>query len=288
LRRASAVTDAHATSFGASASGVATRRSNIRPRAGDIRRPPVFLRARKFNLKTPESLKPMPKSSSINPGDDAFGIQLQNFKNAIGGYATTLGLSAATVTAQGDDADYFSGTLQCQQTMVAGSRQWTAWKDLMRYGGDTPPSGAPVAPALSIPPGSSAPGIESRFRALVKQIKAHPAYNSAIGQALGIEGAEQTAPDLTTIQPDISAAINGSNVEVNWGWGGYSSFLDQLELEVDRGQGFVLLAIDTTPGYTDTQPLPAAPTKWTYRAIYRVGDSRVGQWSKPISVTVGG
>jgi hypothetical protein len=26
----------------------------------------------------------------------------------------------------------------------------------------------------------------------------------------------------------------------------------------------------------------------SYRAIYRVGDSRVGQWSKPVSVTVGG
>jgi hypothetical protein len=28
--------------------------------------------------------------------------------------------------------------------------------------------------------------------------------------------------------------------------------------------------------------------KWTYQAIYRVGDGRVGQWSKPVSVTVGG
>jgi hypothetical protein len=28
--------------------------------------------------------------------------------------------------------------------------------------------------------------------------------------------------------------------------------------------------------------------KWTYRAIYRLGDNRVGQWSKPVSVTVGG
>jgi hypothetical protein len=45
---------------------------------------------------------------------------------------------------------------------------------------------------------------------------------------------------------------------------------------------------DTTPGYTDNQPFPAAPVKWTYRAIYRLGDNRVGQWSKPVSVTVGG
>jgi hypothetical protein len=49
-----------------------------------------------------------------------------------------------------------------------------------------------------------------------------------------------------------------------------------------------VLAFDSTPGYTDTEPFPSAPTKWTYRAIYRVGDERVGQWSKSVSVMVGG
>ena len=62
------------------------------------------------------------------------------------------------------------------------------------------------------------------------------------------------------------------------------------EIQVDRGdgKGFVAPTFDTTPGYFDTQPFPATPVKWTYQAIYRVGDSRVGQWSKPVSVTVGG
>ena len=76
---------------------------------------------------------------------------------------------------------------------------------------------------------------------------------------------------------------------VNWGWQGYGPFLDQCELQVDRAdtKGFVLLAIDTKPGYTDTQPFPGAPAKWTYQAIYRVADSRVGQWSNPVSIAVG-
>ena len=82
----------------------------------------------------------------------------------------------------------------------------------------------------------------------------------------------------------------GTNVFVDWNWGGFSAFLDICEIQVDRGdgKGFVALAFDTTPGYVDTQPFPAAPVKWTYQAIYRVGDSRIGQWSKPVSVTVGG
>ena len=52
--------------------------------------------------------------------------------------------------------------------------------------------------------------------------------------------------------------------------------------------GFVLLTIDTTPNYTDTQPWPTAKTIWTYKAIYRADDAQVGHWSQPVSVTVGG
>ncbi len=65
--------------------------------------------------------------------------------------------------------------------------------------------------------------------------------------------------------------------------------LDMIRLEVDRGggQGFVLLATDTTPNYTDTQPLPSTPAKWTYRGMYYVGDQPVGQWSDETSLNVG-
>ena len=232
----------------------------------------------------------MAKSSYISPADEGFAAQLQTFKNAIGAYSATLGVTPAAVTAQAADADYFSYVLACQQIMQNGARQWTGWKDLERRGGDLPPTGAPVAPVLpaAVPP--VAPGIEARFRALVKQIKAQASYNESIGEALGIEGSQQVGPDYATLQPDISATINGTHVDIGWDWSGFSNFLDQIEIQVDRGdnKGFVALAFDTTPGYVDTQPFPAAPVKWTYQAIYRVGDSRVGQWSKPVSVTVGG
>jgi hypothetical protein len=46
--------------------------------------------------------------------------------------------------------------------------------------------------------------------------------------------------------------------------------------------------MDTTPGYTDTQPFPATSTVWLYRAIYQVNDARVGVWSQSVSVAVGG
>ena len=59
--------------------------------------------------------------------------------------------------------------------------------------------------------------------------------------------------------------ISGNHVNVKWGWGGNSAYLDICEIRVDRGdgKGFVLLAFDTTPGYTDTQPFPAVLVTWT-------------------------
>ena len=55
---------------------------------------------------------------------------------------------------------------------------------------------------------------------------------------------------------------------------------------VDRndGNGFVFLVINTDP-----TPLPAPGTNavWNYKAIYRLHDEQVGQWSDVVSVTVG-
>jgi hypothetical protein len=152
----------------------------------------------------------MAKSDYINQNDDGFAAQMQAFKNAVAAYAVTLGLTPAQVTAQADDADYFSYVIACRDIIRNASSQWNSWKTLIRGGGDPPPSGAPVAPVLPAAVPAVAPGVEVRFRALVKQIKGNPAYNEAIGAALGIEGSQQTGPDLTTIQPDIDAVITGT------------------------------------------------------------------------------
>lgn len=230
----------------------------------------------------------MAKTDYVQTNDDGFNVQQQTFKNGIGGYSALLGLTAAQIAAQLADADYFDYSLKCLNVMANGAQQWTAWKNIERSGGAAPASGAPVAPVFPAAVPAVAPGIEARFRSLVQLIKANANYNTALGQALGIEGAQQTGPDLNTIQPVIDAIISGNHVTVKWGWGGNSAYLDICELQVDRGdgKGFGLLAFDTTPGYTDTQLFPAAPAIWTYRAIYRVGDKQTGQWSLPVGVTV--
>jgi hypothetical protein len=145
-----------------------------------------------------------------------------------------------------------------------------------------------VAPAL---PDGAAPvntGALNRIFALVQDIKNDGKCSDKDALALGIVGSEQPGPDWTSLQPVFPVSIIGGQVNIKWNWGGYSDFLDACEIQVDRGdgKGFVLLTVDTTPGYTDTQPFPAAKTVWTYRAIYQVDDARVGVWSQSVSIAV--
>jgi hypothetical protein len=143
-----------------------------------------------------------------------------------------------------------------------------------------------VAPPL---PNSVVPvntGALNRIFALVQDIRDKCSDTQAA--ALGIVGSDQPGPDYTSIQPVFTVSIVGGQVVIKWTFGGFAAFLDAIELQVDRndGKGFGPLVMDTTPGYTDTQPFPDARTVWTYRAIYQLDDARVGVWSKPVSVSV--
>jgi hypothetical protein len=179
-------------------------------------------------------------------------------RTSVGNYSATLGLTKDQVNGQAAAADYFHYVLACQAAMRNGAQQWSSWKTAERNGGTQPPAGEPMPPTF--PPAVPAVplGIEPRFRALVKLIKANANYNEAMGEALGIEGAQQAGPDLTAIQPNIEARISGTTVRVDWGWQGQSAFLDMIELQVDRagGQNFAFLANDTTPATSTPRPSP--------------------------------
>ena len=231
--------------------------------------------------------------SDYMPNDDEGKAKLfVLFRDNIGAQLATLGIAAADpdIVQQAADATRFRAIVDFNNSMQQAAQAWTAEKNYERDGGASAPASQPVPVLPAGFPATVPPGIVARFRALVKRVKATNNYIETIGQSVGIEGSQQTGPDLGTIQPDFNVQISGNNAFVNWGWSGNAAFLDMIELQVDRGdgKGFVFLTYDTTPGYTDTAPLPATPVKWTYRGIYRVGDAQVGVWSKPVSVTVGG
>jgi hypothetical protein len=232
----------------------------------------------------------MARATDLDQRDNHLAAELEAFKNGIGPYAVRLGISPAQVSAHAADTDYFSYTLAVQELLATGSKQWNGWKTLLRDGGNVPSTGTPQPPVFPVAPPPVAPGVEPRFRALVRQIKVNANYNPSIGASLGLEDAYQTGPNYATLAPAIDAVIGDMNVRIAWNWSGYAAYLNECELQVDRcdGKGFVVLAIGRILGYVDTEPFPLASAQWTYRAIYRSAGNRVGQWSKPVSLTVGG
>ena len=264
----------------------------------------------------------MAKSDYMPNQDEGKASLFVLFRDNIGAQLATLGIPAADpdIVQQAADASRFRAIVDFCGNMQNAAQAWTLpevtsepitltaggkyalsffvkeggggdWGQVaIRYEGDTTPAGQ-VVPALPAGfPAAVPAGIVTRFRALVKRVKAGKNYSTAIGQALAIEGSVQGAPDLTTLQAILTLTLSGNAVLVGWGWQGNSAFLDLLEIQVDRGdgKGWGFLTFDTTPNYTDTTPLPATLAKWKYRAIYRVGDAQVGAWSNEVSITVGG
>lgn len=224
------------------------------------------------------------------PSNDAEFLQkLITFDTNIGTYAAAFRLTAEQLEDFTADKNDFAYVTAGVETVRNASTEWTEWRNIMRHGDGSGATRAAV-PVFPSPPFAVAPGIEVRFRALINQIKASPGYNEAIGKALGIVRETQAPPDLTTVKPVLTLKLSGDDVRILWSWGGNRGPLQMCEIHVDRNdsKGFVPLAYDTNPNYTDTHEQPIAPTKWSYKATFRANERRVGQWSDIITITVGG
>jgi hypothetical protein len=219
------------------------------------------------------------------PADEPGKLKwLNNFAAKLPTYAATVGVTPAEVTQTTADDAYFAFVVGAQNQHSKTTRDWTAYKNALRSG--TTIGAMPTTPALGVPPTAVPAGIFSRVSALAARIKKHPAYTEAIGQDLGIIGAEQSV-DPTTVKPILELTLQAGHPNVGW----TKSGMDSLEIWVDRGTGvFAFLTIDTVPDYLDTTVLPAAGASavWKYKAIYRFNDEQVGQWSDVATIGVVG
>ncbi|UOA08547.1 hypothetical protein [Methylobacter sp. S3L5C] len=218
-----------------------------------------------------------------NTDDDKADL-LEHLAITLPRYADLLGISSQDLAALNADALCFRYALQALGVVQAYSQAWTSFKNLLRDGG-TGNAGWPAMPILPEPiPPAVQPGIIPRLSALAKHIKAHKNYTPAIGHDLWLIGAEQVI-DTSTWKPILSVYSEAGHPVIQWTKGGASA----LEIWTDRGDGnnFVFLGINIEPNSKDSSPLPTTGAVWKYKAIYRLHDQQVGQWSDVISVAVG-
>ena len=216
---------------------------------------------------------------------------LKNWRQKIANYQSAGGYQLAEISTTIADADYAIQLIETWNPYVQNFAQGaTAHVKLILYG-PIPPVGTTVTlpvftgnppsvlppPPNSIPwPAAVQPAALKRIFAFVKNMKTRAFCTEAVMQDLQVIGAEQGAVDEENAKPDIKAKRRGDEVRIIWTKGAF----DGVEIWVDRGTGtFVKLAVDMTPDYFDTEPLPATAQTWKYKARYILSDAPVGLFS---------
>ena len=229
----------------------------------------------------------MPNSTAI-PRDDASKlVLLQHLDSSLPSYAVALEISTDDLAQLKANLDGFDYCLKAQDSANNYSNALFAFKRVLRDGPKDAVINAPSLPVLPTLPSVFYPDIFGFLGALITRIKKHKNYTEAIGKALNIISAHSPAADPTSLQPILTVDFQAGHPTLHW----KSNGTDALEIEADYGSGiFTLISIQLSPGYQDNNPLPAAGTTalWRYRAIYRIHDQQVGQWSQILEISVKG
>ncbi len=227
----------------------------------------------------------MAKSYFLPPSESGKRAWLNNFAGKISKYAALVGVTPAEVTQLAADALFFNFVCDAHNQHTKTTRDWTSYKQQAAHGnalGDVP-----VTPDLGTPPPTVPPDIFGRATRMAVRIKKHPACTASMAQDLGIVGAEQVI-DPNSQKPVLTLSLWAGHPHISCPKAG----VDSLEVLVDRGdgKGLLQLCIITIFEFTDNTPLPApgASAAWKYKAIYRVNDAQVGEWSDVATIGVMG
>jgi hypothetical protein len=205
----------------------------------------------------------MAKQDYVPRQDPDFVTWFQNFKTELASVAATVGLLPADVTANDNDFTLIDGKINALVAAKAAQQSAAADKIATRT------------------------LVEGRLRALVRRVKSHPGYTTAIGEQLGVIGPEDTT-DLSTAKPTLTAtSVLAGAVTVGFN----KSISSGVRISSKRGAepAFTFLASDTSSPYVDNRAnLAAGPETRQYQAQYLDGDDPVGLVSDTLTVTVPG
>ena len=221
-------------------------------------------------------------------GDKEKETWMNNFDGKLPGYATKFGLTKDQLAIVHNDRLAFSYGLLEVEASKTFEHNCVTFKDDIRNGVETNlVSDFPVFVPPDNPPLAVAPGIFRRTGRFVTTLKANAAFTDAIGEDLGIIGADYQGKDnIEDYQTKLTVKQSGGTVQLKYVKGD----LDGIKLESKRGTetDFTLLDKITQTTFTDKRPVLVAgvPEVRQYRAWCIIKDEIVGQVSDVVSVTV--
>lgn len=213
-------------------------------------------------------------------------VLVQNFQNKIDGYAVPLGLTPAQVSAAQDLCDGFVTAFTFHESAKTTMQSVTQWRDEVFYGTPTgDPAGAPPVFAVAGAPAISR-GVVTQLFELRDLIVAAPGYTEAIGEDLGIVGAEKADVIPELVAPDLKPSVaSGYTVNLKGSMQGMTG----MRVEYRRAGGdFTPVAFLTNlPGSFQIAPAaPGQPESGEIRAVFIRKNAEFGNWSPNYPVTV--
>ncbi len=213
-------------------------------------------------------------------------VLIQNFLAKIASYAAALGLTPAEVSDAESMCDAFIGSFNFADTCRSTMQAVTQWRDMVLYG---QPTGS-AAPAPPVFPVGGVPaykrGTLTQFFALRDRIVASSGYTTAIGEDLGIVGAEITPPPPSEITPNLKTSVTmGNTVNIV----GSMQGMDALRVEyAPKGGSFMTIAFltNTPGGFQITPANPNQPETGMIRAVFIKKNAQYGNFSPNYPVTV--
>ena len=213
-------------------------------------------------------------------------ILMANFLVKIPVYGATVGLTPAQVTAAEALCEAFIGAVQSTEQSKTTMQAMTQWRDGILYGEESS-SATPQAPVFPVVGATLYPeGVVKRFMKLRDQIVAAPGFTTAIGEDLGVIGAETSKPAPESVIPVLKAETS-TGYWVNLA--GSMQGMDALKVEYSRnGSDFTTVAFltNTPQGIQITPQTPNQPEKGFIRAKFIKKSEEVGQYSANYPVTL--
>jgi hypothetical protein len=206
-------------------------------------------------------------------------------------YATLFGISIADADKYVGYAAFYAFLIGLLSDLRTFTQDVTKYKNTFFIAPLNTANGA--LPGYTITPPAAIPteaGVFTIISGVIKTIKAHPKYTTAIGEDLGIIG-DEVSFDADNYKPTGKAISMPGEVKI-----------DFTKLGVDAEHVYsnpvggtdpnewVLLATDAHTPYNDSRPLavPGKPETRRYRLRGVMGDAEIGQFSDIITVTFAG
>ncbi len=212
---------------------------------------------------------------------------LNTFSANLATHAATLAIAPAELALIVVMAAYYSYIVALIDLSKKFTQSLTKFKNnLSNAALGTVIGAVPVLTITVAPPPPATIGIFTYISGLVQRIKGHPNYTPAIGENLGIIGAEQLPFDEINFKPTGKGESRMSYVNIDY----FKDQSDSMNVYGVDGAVLTYLGNDKDTPWHDTRPLHVAgqPENRTYVLHAVKHDIEIGKPSDPIVVTFAG